>query len=69
MNLSFIRFQFIEEQNLKITPQPNTIIRVMMEFKNLITPIIIKEQVLPPTPTRTEFTLVEWAEQIFLPIH
>ena len=61
---NFIRFQTLEEQNqnmpLEVTPQPDTMIRVMMEFKNLVTPIIVKEQVLPPTPKRTGFTLVEW---------
>ncbi|MBQ8251097.1 MAG: hypothetical protein IJY92_04205 [Alphaproteobacteria bacterium] len=61
---NFIRFQTLEEQNqnmpLEVTPQPDTLIRVMMEFKNLVTPIIVTEQVLPPTPKRTGFTLVEW---------
>jgi len=61
---NFIRFQTLEEQNqnmpLEVMPQPDTVIRVMMEFKNLVTPIIVKEQVLPPTPKRTGFTLVEW---------
>ena len=61
---NFIRFQTLEEQNqnmpLEVTPQPDTMIRVMMEFKNLVTPIIVKEQLLPPTPKRTGFTLIEW---------
>ena len=61
---NYIRFQTTEEQNLNIplnvTPQPDTVIRVLMEYKNLVTPIIVKEQVLPPTPTRNGFTLIEW---------
>ncbi len=61
---NFIRFQTIEEQNqnmpLDITPKPDTLIRVMMEFKNLVTPIVVKEQILPPTPVRTGFVAVEW---------
>ena len=59
-----IRFQTMEEQNknmpLIITPKPDTMIRVMMEFKNLDTPINIKEQILPTTPNRTGFVSVEW---------
>ena len=61
---NYIRFQTTEEQNLNmplnVTPQPDTVIRVLMEYKNLVTPIIVKEQVLPPTPTRNGFTLIEW---------
>ncbi len=61
---NFIRFQKIEEQNqnmpLDITPKPDTLIRVTMEFKNLVKPIVVKEQILPPTPVRTGFVAVEW---------
>ena len=61
---NFIRFQTMEEQNqnmpLIITPKPDTLIRVMMEFKNLVTPIIVEEQTLPETPNRTGFVAVEW---------
>ena len=61
---NFLRFQTLEEQNqnmpLEVTPQPDTMIRVMMEFKNLVTPIIVEEQDLPETPNRTGFVAVEW---------
>ena len=61
---NFIRFQTMEEQNqnmpLIIEPKPDTLIRVMMEFKNLVTPIVVKEQTLPETPNRTGFVAVEW---------
>jgi len=61
---NFIRFQSLEEQNknmpLIITPNPTTLIRVMMEYSNLNKPIEIKEQVLPPKPERIGFTVVEW---------
>ena len=44
---------------LEITPKPDTIIRIVMEFKGLEEPIQIKEQKLI-TPQRTGFTVVEW---------
>lgn len=60
---NFIRFQTEEEINnnmpLEITPKPDTIIRIVMEFKELEEPIQIKEQKLI-TPQRTGFTVVEW---------
>ena len=60
---NFIRFQTEEEINnnmpLEITPKPDTIIRILMEFKGLEEPIQIKEQKLI-TPQRTGFTVVEW---------
>ncbi len=61
---NFIHFQTLEEQNanqpLNITPKPNTLIRVMMEYDDLDSPIDITEQKLPPLPKRTGFTVVEW---------
>jgi hypothetical protein len=60
---NLIRFETIEEQNenmpLNITPTPNTLIRVMMEFKALPFKIDIKEQQLEKV-TREGFTVVEW---------
>ncbi len=61
---NLIRFQTLAEQNknmpLNITPAPKTLIRVMMEYKNLDKPIQVKEQVLPSKPQRNGFTVVEW---------
>ena len=61
---NLVRFQTLAEQNknmpLNITPAPKTLIRVMMEYKNLDKPIQIKEQVLPSKPQRNGFTVVEW---------
>ena len=61
---NLIRFQTVAEQNknmpLNVTPVPQTLIRVMMEYKNLDKPIQIKEQILPEKPKRNGFTLVEW---------
>ena len=60
---NFIRFQKEEEINnnmpLEITPKPDTVIRIVMEFKGIEKPIQIQEQKLS-TPQRTGFTVVEW---------
>ena len=44
---------------IKINPNPDTIIRVLMKFKGLEKPIEVKEQELK-TPERTGFVAVEW---------
>ena len=60
---NLIRFETIEEQNenmsLNITPSPDTVIRVMMDWKAIDEPIDISEQKLI-TPERNGFTVVEW---------
>ena len=60
---NLIRFETIEEQDenmpLNITPVPDTVIRVMMDWKAIDEPIDITEQELN-TPERTWFTVVEW---------
>ena len=60
---NLIRFETIEEQNknmpLNITPNPDTVIRVMMDWKAIDEPIDIPEQQLI-TPKRTWFTVIEW---------
>ena len=52
---NLIRFETIEEQNenmlLNITPTPDTVIRVMMDWKSTDEPIDIPEQKLT-TPER-----------------
>ena len=59
---NLIRFETIEEQNenmpLNITPKPDTIIRVMMDWKAIDEPIEIPEQQFT-TPERNWFTVVE----------
>ena len=61
---NLIYFKTIAEQDknmpLYISPKPDTVIRVMMAFKNLNAPIEVEEQVLPETPQRNGFTVVEW---------
>jgi len=60
---NLIRFETIEEQNenmlLNITPKPDTVIRVMMDWKAIDRSIDISEQELT-TPERKGFTVVEW---------
>lgn len=60
---NFIRFQTMDEINknmpLDIEPKPDTIIRVVMEWKPLKEYIEIPEQQLE-TPTREGFIVVEW---------
>lgn len=61
---NLIRFATMEEQNeympLEITPKPDTLIRVKMEFWHLDDRKNVTEQVLPPTPERKGFVVVEW---------
>ena len=60
---NLIRFETKEEQDenmpLNITPEPDTVIRVMMDRKAINEPIDIPEQQLV-TPERSWFTVVEW---------
>jgi len=66
---NLIRFETIEEQNenmpLNITPTPDTVIRVMMDWKAIDELIDIPEQQLT-TPERKWFTVVErwWSPRI-----
>ena len=60
---NLIRFETKAEQDenmpLNITPTPDTVIRVMMDWKAIDEPIDIPEQQLT-TPERNWFTVVEW---------
>ena len=60
---NLIRFETQAQQDenmpLNITPTPDTVIRVMMDWKAIDEPINIPEQELN-TPERTWFTVVEW---------
>jgi hypothetical protein len=46
---------------LEITPKPDNLIRVLMEFKGLEKPIEIEEQKLK-TLLREGYTVVKWGE-------
>lgn len=60
---NYIRFATDEEINnnmpLEINPNPDTVIRVLMTFKGLESPIEVEEQKLD-TPERKGFVAVEW---------
>ena len=62
-NYNLIRFKTAEEINsdmeLEITPKPDTLIRVMMEYKPLMFKRSVKEQVLEKVE-RKGYTVVEW---------
>ena len=62
-NYNYIRFETLAEINsympLEINPKPDTLIRVIMDYKPLDAPINVTEQKLT-TPTRSGFTVVEW---------
>lgn len=64
---NYIRFADIEEINknmpLEFSEEPDTIIRVLMQFKALDKPIEVKEQKLK-TPNRVGFVVVEWGGSI-----
>jgi len=46
---------------LEITPAPDTLIRVLMDFIPFDHPIQVQTPTLPPKPARTGFVAVEWA--------
>ena len=60
---NYIRFETIEEQNiampLDINPKPDTLIRIMMDWKGLENRIEVKEQILTHAK-REGYTVVEW---------
>ena len=60
---NYIRFETKEEINsympLLVSPNPDSIIRVMMDYKPLDERIDVQEQILN-TPERVGFVLVEW---------
>ena len=60
---NYIRFETSEEieeyMPLEITPKPNTIIRVVMDFKSLNEKIKIEEQKLTPRE-RVGYSVIEW---------
>ena len=67
-NYNLIRFKTAEEINsdieLEINPKPDTLIRVMMEYKPLMFKRDVKEQVLEKVE-RKGYTVVEWGGIFF----
>ena len=62
-NYIYLRFQTLNEIEhnipLDISPKPDTLIRIIMEWKGLNNSMNIKEQQLTPI-TRSGFTVFEW---------
>lgn len=60
---NYIRFATLEEINeympLEFSVKPDSLIRILMQFKGLEKPVEVKEQKLH-TPQRTGFVAVEW---------
>ncbi len=56
----FATDEYIKKAELKVNPAPDTTIRFMMLFKPLDKKIEVTEQILPKTPERHGFTVVEW---------
>lgn len=60
-NAIYFAFEEYEElSKLNISPAPDTIIRIMMQFEKLQHPTTLKTQKLPETPKRKGFVAVEW---------
>lgn len=55
--------EFDKMAPLTVSPRPDTVIRVFMDFKALEKPISVKEQKLT-TPKRSGFTVVEWGGEM-----
>ncbi len=60
---NYIRFEDVNEINsymdLEIEPKPDSVIRILMDYKPLSKPIEVVEQKIT-TPERDGFTVVEW---------
>lgn len=57
--ISFQGVAYTDTARLRITPEPDTVIRVFMAWKPLEAPVDIRPQTLT-APARTGFTVVEW---------
>lgn len=66
----YVLFSLIEEEekeridNVKISPEPQTRIEFLVYFKGLKQFIEVPPLILPQTPTRKGFTMVEWGGTI-----
>ena len=64
--ISFVpQAEWSQAAPLAISPAPETMIRVFMDWKPLAFPINVAPQVLPPTPKRTGFIAVEWGGLLY----
>ena len=56
----FATDEYEKTSQLDIQPRPDQIIRVMMVWKPLQSPIPLQPQILPKMPARKGFVVVEW---------
>jgi len=56
----FASDDYTEHAALNIEPKPDNVIRVMMGYVPLKSPVDIQSQTLPEKPSRVGFTVVEW---------
>ncbi len=52
--------EYCDAAKLNVTPAPDTVIRFSMVWQGLDSPYAVTEQILPKTPVRRGFTVVEW---------
>ncbi len=50
---------------LTVNPTPQTVIRVFFDYKGLDAPMVVPTQILPKTPERVGFTVVEWGGRLY----
>jgi hypothetical protein len=50
---------------LTVNPNPQTVIRVFFDYKGLDAPMVVPTQILPKTPERIGFTVVEWGGRLY----
>ncbi|MBQ9384988.1 MAG: hypothetical protein IJT87_12220 [Ruminiclostridium sp.] len=62
--ISFAGSEYTDNAKYDITPSPDTVIRVYMQFMASDTPVDIPEQELAPAPARSGFTVVEWGGSV-----
>jgi hypothetical protein len=59
----FAKDEYNAVSELKITPKPDQIIRIMMVWQSSTQKITLPEQKITPAPTRKGFVAVEWGGQ------
>lgn len=64
----FASEDYTNHAQLNISPEPDNLIRVMMGYVPLESPVSVLPQILPEQPKREGFTVVEWGgTRCFLP--
>ena len=57
--IRFLEEEYTSQAPMRITPEPDSIQRVFMQFQGLKEPVKVKEQVLEPF-VRSGFSVIEW---------